>query len=122
MADLRTRLKISFMLSAIGVAIACFVASVYYSHHSEYLTTQIAAEQDKPASKDKPKSDAVIAAYATDRETSNKRGEQMFDLFTHVLTGFLGLAISASSDLIGLAGSAASLPANPPPAGSGGPS
>ena len=94
--------KVFFLLCIIAAAFYCSYRGDQIYEKAHALSEEISTKRSKyvgdaagsPA-------DKVVKLLEDDRDTLIKQSAEMNHLFTFVMSGFLGLALSVASDLLG---------------------
>lgn len=96
-------LKTAFLFVALGVAAFCAYKADVFDQQAHAYSEEISSVRSKYVGEATSASaDRVVKPLEDDRDRIVKKSDEMYHLFTYMISGFLGLAISAASILLGL--------------------
>jgi hypothetical protein len=99
-------LKISILIVAALLVIATFGLHLYYESKVSTLDQKIIETRRPYLLNAKDEADSETKLMSEQRESFQKEADTLFDIFTHAVSVFGGLAFSALIDLTGLAAGA----------------
>lgn len=94
-------LKIGLIILSAVVTVFCLLGSLGYDLRESHFSDKITDFRTHNPGLDEAKILAATEGYKKGEDTAHQRSETLFELFTHVLTGFLGIAIASLADLVG---------------------
>jgi hypothetical protein len=96
-------LKAAFLLVAFGVAGFCAYKADNFDQEAHRYSEEISVTRSRYVGDATGNAaDKIVKPLEDDRDRLVKKSDEMYHLFTYMISGFLGLAISAASILLGL--------------------
>jgi hypothetical protein len=94
-------LKIGLIVLSVLFTLFCLLGSVGYDIVESHFSGKIMDFRTHNLGLDEAKILASTDGFKKAEDTARQRSETLFELFTHVMTGFFGIALASLADLVG---------------------
>jgi hypothetical protein len=110
----RDFIKTIFLVAAIVAALFCARRADQFDDRAKNISDEIAAKRSAFVGDAATNAaDKIVESLEKDHENLVGKSQELNHLFTYVISGFLGLAISVAADLLGQPNPNATPPAKP---------